>query len=160
MMKLLTLFTFIFLSSAYAGSYPVYSTEYDPERDPFIDGKAAIELATKTQRRILIEVGGDWCKWCHILDAFIKSDPQIENALHSTFVVLKVNVSDVNLNEKFLSAFPKTLGYPHMYVAESDGHVIHSQDTAEFLVNKKYSKQQFIRFLGKWRLKPLATVTK
>jgi len=155
MMKLITLFTFVFLSSAYAGSYPVYSTEYDPGRDPFIDGKAAIELATKTQRRILIEVGGDWCKWCHILDKFINNDPQIENALHKTFVILKVNVSDKNLNEKFLSSFPKTLGYPHMYVAESDGHVIHSQDTGEFLVALKYSKYKFMAFLNKWKIKPI-----
>ena len=59
MMKLIALFTFAFLSVAYAGNYPLYSTDYDPSRNPFLDGKAAIELATKTHRRILIEVGGD-----------------------------------------------------------------------------------------------------
>lgn len=137
---------------------PLYSNQYDPQRDPFADGKAAIELATKTQRRILIEVGGDWCKWCHILDKFIKSDPLIEQALHKTFVVLKVNVSDENSNEKFLASFPKTLGYPHMYVTESDGRVVHSQDTAEFLVNLKYSKLKFMAFLDKWKIKSVNKV--
>ncbi len=132
---------------------PPYSTQYDPARDPFADGRAAISLAKVTQRRILIEVGGDWCKWCHVLDRFIKSDKQIEQALYQTFVVLKVNVSDENPNEKFLSAFPENLGYPHMYVANMDGKVIHSQDTGEFLSNLKYSKKQFMAFLKKWKLK-------
>jgi len=139
-------------------AYPLYSTQYDPRRDPFVDGKAAVELATKTQRRILIEVGGDWCKWCHVLDKFIKSDSQIEQTLHKTFVVLKVNVSDENSNEKFLSGFPKTLGYPHMYVTESDGRVVHSQDTGEFLVKLRYSKQKFMAFLDKWQTEPVSKV--
>jgi len=136
----------------------LYSVEYDPKRDPFVDGKAAIKLAKFTNRRVLIEVGGNWCKWCLLLDKFINSDTQIKKALHNTFVVLKVNVSDENLNEKFLSAFPKSFGYPHMYVTENDGRVVHSQDTAEFLLNKKYSKKKFMNFLLKWKLKPLSKV--
>jgi len=127
--------------------------QYDPTRDPFADGREAVKLATKTNRRILIEVGGDWCKWCHILDRFINNDLQIKKSLYETFVVLKVNVSDENSNEKFLAAFPKALGYPHMYITESDGQVIYSQDTAEFLSNKKYSKTKFMQFLNKWKLK-------
>ena len=127
--------------------------QYDPTRDPFADGREAIKLATKTHRRILIEVGGDWCKWCHILDRFINNDPHIKKSLYETFVVLKVNVSDENSNEKFLATFPKALGYPHMYITESNGQVIHSQDTAEFLLNKKYSKTKFMQFLNKWKLK-------
>ena len=134
---------------------PPYSTHYDPVRNPFADGRAAIVLAKATQRRILIEVGGDWCKWCHLLDRFIKSDKQIEQALYQTFVVLKVNVSDENSNEKFLSSFPKNNGYPHMYVADMNGKVMYSQDTGEFLSNLKYSKQKFLAFLKKWKLKSL-----
>ncbi len=133
-------------------NYPPYSTHYDPARDPFADGRTAIALAKATQRRILIEVGGDWCKWCHLLDRFIKSDKEIEQALYQTFVVLKVNVSDENANEKFLAAFPENLGYPHMYVADINGKVIHSQDTGKFLDNLKYSKQKFMAFLNKWKL--------
>ncbi len=136
-------------------NYPPYSTHYNPARDPFADGRAAIALAKATRRRILIEVGGDWCIWCHALDKFIKSDKQIEQVLYQTFVVLKVNVSDENSNEKFLAAFPENLGYPHMYVTDMDGQVIHSQDTAKFLTNLKYSKQKFLTFLNKWKLKSL-----
>ena len=157
-MKLINILAACFISGNVFAT-DLYSVEYNPQRDPFVDGKAAIKLAKFTNRRVLIEVGGNWCKWCLLLDKFINSDLEIKNTLHDTFVVLKVNVSDENMNEKFLSAFPKSIGYPHMYVTENDGRVIHSQDTAEFLLNKKYSKTKFMKFLTRWKLKPLNKVS-
>jgi len=133
---------------------PTYSTGYDPQRDPFADGYAAIKLATKSQRRILIEVGGNWCSWCHRLDYFLEQNPDIKARLQQTFVMLKVNVSEENDNHKFLSVFPKPLGYPHMYVSDSDGSVLWSKDTGEFLVNGQYARQKFIEFFDRWQKKP------
>lgn len=130
---------------------PAYSRVYDPARDPFTDGRAAIKNAKATKRRILIEVGGNWCSWCHRLDRFIRTNKDIERKLHETFVILKVNISDKNDNHEFMSSLAKPLGYPHMYIAESDGRVVYSQDTAEFLYQGKYSKQYFLDFLEKWK---------
>lgn len=131
---------------------PEYSLIYDPGRDVFEDGHAAIKLAKATNRRVLIEVGGDWCKWCHVLDGFLANNPDIKTRLHQTFVMLKVNVSDANDNHSFLQAFPKPLGYPHMYVTENNGNILWSKDTAEFLVNGKYSRQRFTEFFDRWAL--------
>jgi thiol:disulfide interchange protein len=130
---------------------PLYSTVYDVDRNPNADGRAALKLAKDTQRKVLIEVGGDWCSWCHILDRFIKDHPDVETRLHKTFVVLKVNVSDVNDNAEFMASLPPALGYPHMYITDNNGDVLHSQDTAEFLVNKKYSESRFMVFLDRWK---------
>jgi thiol:disulfide interchange protein len=132
-------------------SLPPYSTEYDPDRDPFSDGHAAIKLATETERHVLIELGGDWCRWCHIMDRFFDNNPEVKQQLHNTFVILKVNVSDANDNEIFLSSFPKPLGYPHMYVANSKGSLLLSKDTADFLVNSKYSTKRFEEFIEYWK---------
>lgn len=154
-MKLLSIFAVFFIITTLNAS-ELYSLKYDPKRDPFSDGKAAIALAQQTNRRILIEVGGDWCKWCHILDGFINSNPEIKRELYNTFVVLKVNVSDENSNQDFLAAFPKIKGYPHMFVTESSGSVIHSQDVGEFIENSKYSKKKFLLFLKKWKLNPVS----
>ena len=130
---------------------PLYSTVYDTSRNPNADGRAALMLAKDTHRKVLIEVGGDWCSWCHILDRFIKGHPKLESRLHETFVVLKVNVSDVNDNAEFMASLPPALGYPHMYITDNNGDVLHSQDTAEFLVNKKYSETRFMTFLDHWQ---------
>lgn len=132
---------------------PAYSTTYDPQRDAFADGHAALKLAKSSQRRVLIELGGDWCKWCHAMDAFFDQNPDVKRRLHETFVMLKVNVSDENDNQEFLAAFPRPLGYPHMYVAETDGNLLHSQDTGEFVVNGRYSAQKFNAFFDRWTLK-------
>ena len=132
---------------------PVYSREYDERRDPNADGREALKLAEETHRKVLIEVGGDWCSWCHVLDRFIKDHPDVENRLHEIFVVLKVNISDGNDNAEFMSAFPPAQGYPHMYITDSSGTILHSQDTANFRENKKYSEQRFKVFFERWENK-------
>jgi len=132
---------------------PKYSTHYNIKQDAFKDGADAVKLATQTQRRILIELGGDWCSWCKKMDAFFDSNPDIKKKLHQTFVMLKINVSDENDNAEFLKAFPKPLGYPHMYVSEYNGRVLSSKDTAEFLNNGEYSRQAFLDFFDRWNIK-------
>lgn len=138
------------LVSAGVLSLPAYSRVYDPSRNPFVDGRDALKLAQHSGRRVLIEVGGDWCRWCHILERFLLEHAALRSSLHEKFVVLKVNVSEDNDNADFLSAFPKVLGYPHMYITENDGSIVQSQDTAEFLKNGNYSVQHFQAFLERW----------
>jgi len=153
-----TLLTLLFLFSistqaALSAELPLYSLHYDPGRDAMQDGRDAIKLATETHRRILIEVGGDWCKWCHLLDRFLTKHPDIKNQLHQTFVLLKINVSDENDNADFLKVFPPASGYPHMYVTENNGKLLLSKDTGQFLVNGKYSENRFKAFFKKFKLK-------
>lgn len=158
-MKILLLFFIIIFQTAISSQialsapFPEYSVKYDPARNAMQDGYAAIKLAKATNRRILIEVGGDWCKWCHLLDRFFNKNSGIKKQLHQTFVVLKVNVSEENDNSAFLKVFPTPLGYPHMYVTESNGKLLLSKDTAHFLVNGKYSVKRFKVFFKRWTLK-------
>lgn len=142
------------------GELPAYSTQYDPGRDAFKDGAAAVKLATETNRRILIELGGNWCKWCHIMDDFFDKNSDLKQQLHETFVMLKVNVSDENSNAEFLKSFPRPLGYPHMYVSEHNGSVLYSKDTAEFVQNGDYSRENFIAFFERWNIKNTQANTK
>lgn len=157
MLKKLAFFTFILSFSVSASplinSLPAYSLHYNVKQDAFKDGAAAIALATETNRRILIELGGDWCKWCKQMDVFFDNNLDIKQKLHQTFVILKVNVSEQNDNAEFLSTFPKPLGYPHMYVSDKNGSVLWSQDTAEFLTNGEYSRDAFLTFFERWKIK-------
>jgi len=129
---------------------PAYSMGYDPARDAFADSYAALKLARETNRRVLIEVGGQWCKWCHVMDQFFDTHPDVKQRLHQTFVMLKINVSDENDNAEFLKAFPPVPGYPHMYIADNNGKLLASKDTGEFFENGKYSRRQFMRFFADW----------
>ena len=161
MTRYLLLFITVFAPLAWAGHLPStteslplpeYSIKYDPARDPFSDGKDAIRLAQQSHRQILIEVGGDWCKWCHVLDSFLKQNPLLQHNLHQHFVLLKINVSNENNNEDFLKSFPRPLGYPHMYVSDPMGNLLKSKDTAEFLVHGQYSTEKFNEFIQRWTI--------
>lgn len=148
---ILSLSTFVSLK-AFAKNFdlPMYSQHFDDKRNPFDDAKAAIALAKKTNRQVLIKVGGNWCGWCHKMDGFIKSNPDIYQALHSNYVLLKVNVSDSNENEDFMKSLPPTLGYPHIYVSDANGKMLLSKDTAELLLDSEYSREYWLTFLKKW----------
>lgn len=132
---------------------PKYSSHFSDESDPFQDATAAIALAQQTNRQVLIEIGGNWCTWCHKLDAFLEENPDIKTKLHDSFVLLKVNVSDVNENQKFMASLPPVLGYPHMYVSDKNGKLLLSKDTAELQEDGEYSRQQFLSFIKNWQVK-------
>ena len=136
--------------TATALNLPTYSKVYDDQRDPFKDATAALALAKKTDRQVLIEIGGNWCSWCHKMDSFLAKNPDVYNALHSQYVLLKINVSDSNENNDFMKSLPPVLGYPHMYVSTAQGKMILSKDTAELLAGDDYSKSQWLRFLTDW----------
>ena len=137
---------------------PLYSKVYDDKRDPFKDAVAAIKLAKASNRNVLIEIGGNWCTWCHKMDAFLEKNPDIYNKLHQEFVILKVNVSDSNENEAFMKGLPPVLGYPHMYVSTAAGKMVLSKDTAELQEDGKYSRENWLFFINEW--KPKAEQTK
>lgn len=124
--------------------------KFDPMRDPFVDVKVAVEEAVKEHKRILLDVGGEWCIWCHRLDKFIEDNAEIKTYLNEKFIVLKVNFSPENKNEKFLAQFPKVPGYPHFFVLDTDGKFLHSQDTGELEKDKSYSAELILDFLKEW----------
>ena len=127
-----------------------FPEKYDPLRNPFDDLKAAVKVAQKSGQRIILKVGGEWCVWCHRLDDFIKQHQEIDKYLHSNFIFLKINVSKENKNEKFLAQYPKVPGYPHLFVLESNGDFLHSQDTAPLEKEKSYDAGNIMEFLKLW----------
>jgi thioredoxin-related protein len=123
---------------------------YDPRADPEKDLAAARAEAARLDKRILVKVGGEWCGWCHRMDKFIAGTASVKAKIEKGFVVLKVNYSEENRNEKFLGRFPKVKGYPHLFVLDSDGRLLHSQDTGQLEERKGYSRERFEGFLDQW----------
>lgn len=125
-------------------------TNFDPARNPVQDVNDAVAEAERSNRRIILDVGGNWCIWCHRIDNFIEENKDLSDLLHKNFVVVKINYSPENKNEKFLSGYPKIPGYPHFFVLGENGKFIHSQDTGKLEKGKGYDKAKFIAFLEKW----------
>ena len=124
---------------------------FDPARNPFEDLKVAVSTATESNKRIILDVGGEWCIWCHRIDAFMHNTEEIKSLLAENFIIVKINYSKENKNEKFLSQYPAIEGYPHFFVLESDGKLLHSQNTGDLEKDKDYDKDKFLDFLNKWK---------
>lgn len=126
------------------------SAGFDPSRDPVTDLETAKVEAKRGGKRILIDVGGEWCSWCHVLDDFIGGDAEIRSFRDANYVWVKVNYSEENENQAFLSQFPQIKGYPHLFVLDNDGKLLHSQFTAELEKGKSYDRRKFSDFLKTW----------
>jgi thioredoxin-related protein len=124
--------------------------KFDPKRDPERDLAAAVKSARKENRRILLDVGGEWCGWCHKLDNFFATNLEAKQLLKDRYVVVKVNFSPENKNEKFLAKYPKIVGYPHLFVLDKDGKLIHSQDTGLLETGPNHDAAKVVPFLRKW----------
>jgi len=123
---------------------------YDPKADPFADLAKTVAKARSAKKRILIEVGGQWCSWCHRMHAFFDSNAPLRKFRDDNFVVFQVNFSEENKNEKFLARYPKIDGYPHIFVLDANGQLLHSQNTGDLEKGKGYDLEKFTAFLQTW----------
>jgi thiol:disulfide interchange protein len=129
---------------------PPTQPKFDPSRDAARDIAAAVAEAKKLDKRVLLDVGGEWCIWCHRLDSLFITNADLDKFLNDRYVVVKVNVSKENKNDSVLSQYPKVAGYPHLFVLDGDGKLIQSQNTGDLEEGKGPSKEKVLAFLKKW----------
>jgi thioredoxin-related protein len=159
-MKTLTRFAFVTLimvgavggctqvSRAQSAYTPI--TKYDPKRDAAQGIRDAAAEAKRTNRRVLVEVGGEWCSWCHHMDDFFVAHSDLTALRDKNFVIVKINFSEENQNKEVLAQYPAIEGYPHLFVLASDGTLVHSQDTSALEEGKSYNLDRFTTFLAYW----------
>ena len=123
---------------------------FDPKRDPEKDLLAALARAKAEGKRVIVDVGGEWCSWCHVLDRFFASHADLDALRDARYVWLKVNYSKENENRAFLSRWPKVAGFPHLFVLGADGKLLHSQDTGELEQGGSYDAAKMRAFLERW----------
>jgi thiol:disulfide interchange protein len=143
------MFGFLAVSAAVAqeGTPKAAAGKYDPKANPEEDLRKAVRQATREGKSILVEVGGEWCSWCHRLEAFFEKNPAVKDLRDRNYVLLRVNFSEENENKAFLSKYPPIDGYPFLFVLDGTGRFIHAQSTAVFEEGKTYDAERFSEFL-------------
>src|SRR2546421_9134156 len=132
--------------TSFAQSKYIPVSKYDPKRDADQDIREAIAEAKRTNRRILLEVGGDWCSWCHRLDEFFEAHSDLIALRDMNFVTVKINFSEENPNKEVLSRYDVIPCYPHIFLFDSDGSLLRSQGTSFFESGKSYDLAKLTTF--------------
>jgi len=129
---------------------PDPTAKYDPAHDADADIKTAVTEAKRSGRRVILDVGGEWCGWCHTLDRYFVEHPDLQKYRDEHFVWLKINMSPENENRAVLGRYPRINGYPHLFVLDQDGKLLQSQDTSPLEEGPSYNLDRMTGFLTKW----------
>jgi thiol:disulfide interchange protein len=127
---------------------------FDPSRDASADIANAVSDARRTGRRVLLEVGGDWCRWCHVLQQAFDRDHDLLASRERWFVFVRVNSSPENKNEKALARFGDVPAVPYFLVLDEGGKLLHGNRVAEFASKDGYSTEKLKAFLAAWSGRP------
>jgi hypothetical protein len=84
------------------------------------------------------------------LDRFYAAQADLMALRERGFVWMKVNWSPENQNRAFLSRYPAIKGYPHLFVLDADGKLLHSQDTSLLEQGSSYNLDKMFEFLKTW----------
>ncbi len=90
-----------------------------PEIPTQIDYNTARKFAIDDQKKLLIDIGADWCTLCKKLDRRLFYNTQLIDTISKNFIILKVNATDlqsepyVSLNQKY-----KIIGVPTVLIIE------------------------------------------
>ena len=128
---------------------PMQSTSYDKKRNPHKDLALSMEKAKKSGKKILMVVGGEWCKWCGQLDNFLDDHEAVAKAFYTSFEVLRVYYGkDISKEGKsLLTQFPAPKGTPHFYLLGSKAKLLKSVDTGALERGYSYHKKKFMKFI-------------
>lgn len=134
---------------------------YDESINPLFQLEDAIDDADQDGKYVLVQLGGNWCKWCIRLAKFIENDPELKETVNAYFEYIHVNYNprDVEADNKkeiysqLLQRLgnPTRFGFPVLIVLDGEGKVIHTQDSALLESGDSYDKDKVLRFLNMWK---------
>lgn len=103
--------------------------------------QAAFEQAAETGKLILLEVGANWCHWCHVMDDSTYSSPEVQTYLDANFILCR---EDQDARPDLYAAY-KPWGWPAIIVLNEDGDELLRlkgfQEKNAFLIDLKNTRQ-------------------
>jgi thioredoxin-related protein len=125
---------------------------YDPKADATIDISNAVKKAKAENKFVLIQAGGNWCRWCIEFNRFTRVQMPIDSLLGKSFIVYHLNYSPENTNAKTFASlgFPQRFGFPVFIILDGNGNRLHTQNSEYLEQGNSYNKQKVYEFLSQW----------
>ena len=84
------------------------------------------------------------------MDGFYEKKRGLLALRDRNYVLVKVDVSENHPNADFLSRFPQTQGFPHIFILNSSGRLLKSEGTRQLEEGDSYNLKRFTQFLEKY----------
>lgn len=151
---------FAFLLAMAVNAQTTLKKVYDETVNPLEQIDQAVTKAKSEGKFTICQVGGNWCPWCLRFADFITQDEEINKFVTDNFVYIHVNYNPRKSSgeDKAQQAAqlmarlnsPSRFGFPVFVVLDTDGKVIHIQDSSFLEEGKGYSKEKTLRFFKNW----------
>ena len=140
-----------------APEYPKMGPDiYDREADGTALIAAALTQARAEHKHVLLDLGANWCVWCHRLHHTLHTDAAVARALNDDYVLVLVDVNhrDGNkrndaVNDRY--GKPMDQGLPVLVVLDADGRQLTTQETGALEDGKSaHDPAKVMAFLRQW----------
>lgn len=150
-MKKIFLILIVSLMASLAANAQGLKRVYNEEIDPMVQIDDALTKAAASDRYVVCQVGGNWCKWCLRFADFITNDEEVAKMIDDNFVYIHVNLPQ-KAPEALLQRLgrPSRFGYPVIVVLDAEGRVLHIQDSSFLEEGESYDHKRVLRFFKNW----------
>jgi hypothetical protein len=125
---------------------------YDENADAGRAVDAAFARAAHDHKRVLIDLGGNWCADCRIL-AGVMALPEVDAFVRAHYEVVTVDVGRFNRNLQIPARFGITKrleGVPSVLIASPDGTLIDQGHIAALADARSMTPQSIADWLAAW----------
>ena len=107
----------------------------------------------------MCQVGGNWCPWCLRFADFVEKDSVVNKTVNDNFEFIHVNYnprkSSTTATDNSAALMhrlgnPARFGFPVFVVLDTNGKVLHIQDSSFLEEGKGYSEKRVLRFFNNW----------
>jgi thiol:disulfide interchange protein len=126
--------------------------DYDAGRNPAKDIKAALALAARDHRNVLIDFGADWCLDCRVLTKLSRSG-KVATLLSDGYHVVSVDVGEFDRNLDVAATYHlnlQTSGIPALVVLDPKGKVRVATNDGSFANARSMEAGEVADFLSRW----------
>ena len=125
---------------------------YDEHANADAAVAGAFERAKKSHKRVLIDLGGNWCVDCVVLANFLKL-PEMQRFMAAHYEMVPVDVGRFDRNQQIAARFGITArlkGVPALLIATPDGKLVNGNDIFATADASSMTPQALADYLAKY----------
>ena len=125
---------------------------YDEHADADAAVAAAFDRARKSHKRVLVDLGGNWCVDCVVLANFLKL-PEMQRFMAAHYEMVSVDVGRFDRNQQIPARFGITgrlKGVPALLIATPDGKLLNGDDVFATAEASTMTPQALADYLAKY----------